>query len=239
MAIIRKSRKQQPVHVPDDENVITRLITLLLDVGIDGAGPMPPAAELGHRAFVATGGREQAIARVARRGLVKSGVSGFATGMGGFVTMPLALPTNVAAFYLAATRTVAAIAHLRGYNVDDPAVRTAILLTLVGSDATDVLTKAGMKTPKGAATGVALSSLPPAALMMVNKAIGFRLVRGLGEKAAAQLGRAVPLAGGAIGATLDTVMMKTIATHAMKEFPALPMVGPGDHDRPRVGSPAV
>lgn len=218
MGLLKRDKKPTPV-VTTEENALERMISMLLDFGLDGAGPLPPAAELGHKAFVATGGREQAIARVARRGLVKSGISGFATGLGGFVTMPVALPANVAAFYLQATRMVGAIAHLRGYDLNDPAVRTAVLLTLVGSDATDVLKKAGMKSPAGAVTGVAMKNLPPAALMMVNKAIGFRLIRGLSEKTVAQLGRAVPLAGGAIGATMDTVMMKTIATHAMNEFP--------------------
>ena len=137
----------------------------------------------------------------------------------------------MAAFYLQATRTVGAIAHLRGYNLNDPAVRTAVLLTLVGADATEVLRKAGMKSPTGAVAGVALKGLPPAALMVVNKAIGFRLVRGLGEKTFASLGRGVPLAGGAIGATLDTMMMKAIAHHAMEEFPRREVVrGTVTHD---------
>jgi hypothetical protein len=36
---------------------------------------------------------------------------------------------------------VGAIATLRGYDVDNPMVRSAILLTLVGSDADDVLAR--------------------------------------------------------------------------------------------------
>lgn len=218
MGIIRKKAATPPVHVPEDDTLVQRLVTTLLDFGLDGSGPLPSAAALGHKSFLATGDREKAIARVARRGLVKTGITGFATGLGGFFTMPLALPTNVAAFYLQATRTVGAIAHLRGHDINDPAVRTAILLTLVGADATDVLRKAGVKSPSGAVTGYALKGLPPAGLMMVNKAIGFQLVRGLGEKSLASLGRGVPFAGGALGATLDTFMMKTIATHAMNEF---------------------
>jgi hypothetical protein len=40
--------------------------------------------------------------------------------------MPVALPANVAEFYLIATRMVAAIADVRGYDVTDPQIRTAV-----------------------------------------------------------------------------------------------------------------
>jgi hypothetical protein len=98
-------------------------------------------------------------------------------------------------------------------------VRTAVLLTLVGSDAEEVLQKAGMTSVSGRATSYALKGLPPAALMVVTKAVGFRLMRGVSEKLLARLGRGVPVAGGLVGGGIDGFMMKKIADQAMKEFP--------------------
>jgi len=136
---------------------------------------------------------------------------------------PAALPANVVEFYIGATRMVAAIADLRGYDVDDPQVRTAVLLTLVGSDADEVLKKAGLTGgTSGKMLGLAAGQLPPAGLLMLNKAIGFRILRGVGEKAFSRLGRGVPLAGGMLGGGVDMWMMKRIADHAMNEFPPLP-----------------
>ena len=80
-------------------------------------------------------------------------------------------------FYVGATRMVAAIATLRGYDVTDPQVRTTVLLTLVGSEADEVLAKAGLTGGgTGKVVGLVGQSLPPAALLMLNKAIGFRLL---------------------------------------------------------------
>ena len=124
-------------------------------------------------------------------------------------------------FYVGATRMVAAIANLRGYDVDDPQVRTAVLLTLVGSDADEVLAKAGLTGGTGKVVGLVGQQLPPAGLLILNKAIGFRLLRGFGEKAFSRLGRGIPLAGGVVGGGIDVWMMKRIADHAMGEFPAL------------------
>jgi hypothetical protein len=218
-----------------DEGAVSRLVQVLLDAGIDGLGPLKSAHELAVWARTETGrtgSTDAAVAKVARQTLVRGGIGGFVTGVGGFLTMPIALPANVVEFYIQATRMVGAIADLRGYDVGDPMVRTAILMTLVGSDADDVLAKAGLVGGKQSRmVTLASGQLPPAGLLMLNKAIGFRLMRGVGEKAFSRLGRGIPLAGGFLGGGIDMWMMKRIADHAMGEFPpvalhALP-AGPG------------
>ena len=156
---------------------------------------------------------------MARSHVITGGIGGFVTGLGGFVTMPIALPVNVFEFYVQATRMVGAIAHLRGYDVNQPRIRTAVLLTLIGSSADDVLAKAGLSTGGGRLTSLALKRLPPAALLVINKGVGFRLLRGVGEKVLAKLGRGIPLAGGVVGAGLDGYLMKKIADQASHEFP--------------------
>jgi hypothetical protein len=209
-----------------DPGAIDRMVDLLLDVGLDGRGPLSPVRSVADEALARAGGdREKAIAALARRSTVTGGIGGFVTGIGGFVTMPVSLPVNVAEFYLQAVRMVGGIAVLRGYDIDDPRVRSAVLLTLVGSDADEVLEKAGMSTAGSRVTTYALRGLPPAALMMVNKAVGFRLLRGVSEKVLARFGRGVPFAGGLVGGGIDGWMMKTIADHAMEELPAQPVAG--------------
>ena len=203
-----------------DEGVVGRLVQVLLDAGIDGIGPLKSAREIADLARRDTRTTEGAVKKVVRSHVVKGGVGGFVTSLGGFVTMPVALPANVVEFYVGATRMVAAIAVLRGYDVDDPRVRTSVLLTLVGSEADEVLAKAGLTGGTGRIAGLVGDQLPPAALLMLNKAIGFRLLRGFGEKAFARLGRGVPVAGGVVGGGIDVWMMKRTADQALGEFPA-------------------
>lgn len=202
-----------------DDNAIGKVVTMLLAAGIDGAGPLPSARSVAGDARRATTSTEDAIDRVVKRHIRDGRIGGFATSIGGFVTMPVAIPANVLEFYVLAARMVGSVAVLRGYDVDDPMVRTAVLLTLVGSRAEDVLAKAGVTTASGRVTSLALRRLPPGALMMVNKAIGFRLLRGVGEKFLSKLGRGIPLAGGLIGAGIDGAMMKRIGEQARREFP--------------------
>jgi hypothetical protein len=205
-----------------DPGAIDRLVAMLVDTGLEGRGPLSSARELAEEALAKSDGDvEKAVARLARQTLVTGGIGGFVTGLGGFITMPVSLPVNLAEFYVQAVRMVGGIATLRGYDVSEPRVRTAVLLTLVGSDSHEVLEKAGMTTASGRLTSYALKGLPPGALMIVNKAVGFRLMRGVSEKVLSRLGRGIPVAGGLVGGGIDGFMMKKIADQAMKEFPAI------------------
>jgi hypothetical protein len=207
-------------NAPDD-SAIGRVVQMLMDAGLDGRGPLRPATSIADAARRRTADPEEAVERIVRMHFVGGVVGGFVTGLGGFVTMPVAVPVNVAEFYLQATRMVGAIATVRGYDVRDQHVRTAVLLTLVGSKADEVLAKAGMSPGGGAVTKLAFGKLPPAVLMVVNKAVAFRLMRGVFEGVFSRFGRAVPFLGGVIGAVVDGWMMRRIAEQALVEFPPI------------------
>lgn len=200
------------------ERMVAEAVQRLVDAGIDGVGPLDPARVVAERARASSQDAEAAIDLVVASHTRLAAAGGFVTGIGGFVTMPVSLPVNVVGFYVTATRMVAATAHLRGYDLAQPEVRTAVLLALVGADADDLLAKAGFATPGGYATRFALRRLPASALMMVNKGVAFRLLTQLGRRGLARLGRAVPFAGGAIGGALDAYLLRRIADAARKEF---------------------
>lgn len=203
-----------------NSDAITAMIQRILALGLDGRGLFKGAKATADAALKASGGDvEKAIDSLARGGIRTAAGGGFLTSLGGFVTMPVAIPANVLEFYVIATRTVGAIATLRGYDVADPTIRTAVLLTLVGSKSTDILNKAGVSLGSNALGGLAERGLPKAAVMMINKAVGFRLLRTVGQKTLSRFGRAVPILGGGVGALADGAMMSKIAQQARSEFP--------------------
>jgi len=114
---------------------LTALIGKVVD---DGAGPIQGSRmyaedrlERGRR-----DGRseaeavEAAIKVVIRECVAAAGTTGFVTGFGGLVALPVTLPPNVAGNFAINVRLVGAIAHIRGYTLDDPHTRTVILLTV-------------------------------------------------------------------------------------------------------------
>jgi hypothetical protein len=196
----------------------TGLVEKLLHVGIEGAGRFDSAEKI---ASVATGEHpepDRAIDAIVNSHLKLAAAGGFLTGIGGLVTMPVALPANVLEFYLVATRMVAAVASVRGYDIRRPEVRSAILLALVGAEADDLLQKLGF-VPAGRLSSLAAERLPGPVMLAINKGVGFRLVSQVGKKALTRFGKAVPLVGGVVGAGLDTYLLHRIADHTKHEFP--------------------
>lgn len=203
-----------------NDDAVTTLIKRLTSIGIDGVRGFEGAAALADKALAKEGGDvERAVNRVVRQHLAGGAAGGFLTSLGGFLTMVVAIPANVFEFYVQATRLTAAIAHLRGHDITDQRVRTAVLLTLVGSNAAAILSNAGISVGGGAALNVAGRNLPKSALMVIQKAVGFRILRSVGERVFARVGKLVPLAGGVFGAVVDTAMMNRIADQARVEFP--------------------
>jgi hypothetical protein len=219
-----RSALEQAQEAPQDQgfvgNSAAKLVDNLLDAGIDGKGPFDSAAKVAAGALQKNSGNvEEAVDDVIKSHLKLAAAGGFVTSVGGFITLPISLPANVLGFYLIATRMTGAIASLRGHDLAQQQIRTAVLLTLVGADADDLLAKAGMVAPTGRLTNLAAQRRPGPALMVVNKAIGFRLLSTAGKKTFSRLGRNVPLIGGVVGAGLDGWLLKRISDNARQEFP--------------------
>lgn len=196
------------------------LASHLVDAGIDGRARIPSATAAARTVLARTDSDvEAAVSRLTRTHVAMAAGEGFVTGLGGFVTLPVAIPANVLGFYVLATHMVAELAAVRGHDVDQPDVRTAVLVCLTGEDVNDLLGKVGLSAPGGRITARVLRGLPPAALAAVNKAVAFRIVTSVGKSTLSRLGRGVPLAGGVIGGTVDAVLMRRIAARARLEFP--------------------
>ncbi|MFC6706125.1 EcsC family protein [Flexivirga alba] len=216
----KKSAKPVPLDKGPLGSTALSLSQRLMTVGIDGKAGFDSARDVAQAALHDyPSDPERAIDQVISQHRRLAASAGFVTSLGGFVTMAVALPVNLVGFYLLNTRMVAAIAHLRGYDLTDQGTRTAILLTLVGGDADDLLKKAGVVST-GRLANLAANQLPPPAVMVVNKAVGFRLVSHLGDKLLTKLGKGIPVAGGVIGAGLDAFLLGRIAKGAKREFPA-------------------
>lgn len=208
---------------PDKEGGIgarmaTSVVQRVLSYGIDGLGPLDGVEQVVRKARTEHDDPEQVIDAICSSHRKLAATGGFVTGVGGLITMPVALPANVVGFYVLASRMVSAVAMVRGYDVHDPNTRTALSLTMIGADSDEVLKKAGV-AGGGRMARIALNRVPRAAAMMINKGLGFRVATQLGTRLLGRLGRVVPLVGGAVGAGLDGYLMGRLAQHARHEFP--------------------
>ena len=62
--------------------------------------------------------------------------------------LPVAGPANVASVLIIQMRMIAAIAVIRGYNLNDNQIQTFVYIALTGKAAGEVLRKAGVQEAK-------------------------------------------------------------------------------------------
>lgn len=131
--------------------------------------------------------------------------------------MPVAIPANFASVLYVQLRMIAAIAYMGDNDVRDDRVRTLTYLCLTGSGATDIIKDTGIQL--GTKLSIkAIEKISGETLTKINQKVGFRLLTKFGEKGVINLGKAVPIAGGLIGATIDAVSTNTIGNIARKTF---------------------
>jgi hypothetical protein len=176
-------------------------------LGFDSAADM--ATKYRARSQSADG----AIDSLIRWHVAYAGAVGFLANVGGALTLPVAIPADLASVLLLQLRMVAAIAHIRGYETTDSHVRTLAFICLAGTSGTEFLTEFSVKL------GTALSQRVTAAtLNRINQAVGFRLVSKAGASGLVNLSRWVPLLGGIVGGGLDASLTRGIGGMAKKLF---------------------
>ncbi len=149
--------------------------------------------------------------------VTKSGTSGFLSGVGGAITMPVAIPANLASVMYVQLRMIAAIAHLGGYDIKSDQVKSLAYVCLAGNGAKDILKDIGVTIGTKLTTQV-IKNISGKTIAAINKKVGFRLVTKFGEKGVINLGKAVPLVGGVIGGAIDSAATNTIGNVARDTF---------------------
>lgn len=179
-------------------------VRTVLERAIDGVGPIRPAAAAANdRLALAGGDVEAAIEALSNQHIKFAAAQGFVTNLGGFVSMAVTMPANVTGVAIVQCHLAAGIVHLRGYELDDPRVRNAILTCLLGEDVVkDLVKKERIPAPP-----MALATSPvydPSLDNQVASAVTTELFgKVAGRRAAALVGRKIPLLGGGVGAATD------------------------------------
>jgi uncharacterized protein (DUF697 family) len=191
-----------------------------LDKAIDGFPGFPGAREIARRHLARRRDVDHAIRDVIDQHVRLAGAQGFVANVGGVVTMPIAIPANLAGLALIQVRMVAAIEHLRGYDLSDPRVRTAAVMTLLGEEDIRRTIKAGQFPGLPHDVAVASQDPDPRLLEQVTSHVTQALVTRVGGKhATLTVTKRVPVLGGAVSAGVDAYSTYTIGRYADREFP--------------------
>ena len=194
--------------------VLDRLYPSVLN-GVPGLGtPRERAAE----ARAAGGSRDDQVDRLVRRHIALSGAAGFASGLGGWIVLPVVLPANLATVATVQLHMAASVAALAGHDPASPGTRERVLGCLVGSGGSideardaeqETLDRTALKLAERGLNLVvssALGAVKWGARNVAKRQVQKRLLRG------------IPLLGGFIGAASDGYVTMKVAEAARDEF---------------------
>lgn len=197
--------------------MILKSLDWAYDKATNGVPGLDSAQEMANNYLQGEGTLTEKVNSLIRWQNTKAGTSGFITGLGGLLTLPVALPANITSVLYVQIRMIAAIAIMGGYDVRDDRVKTLVYSCLVASSAAEIAKDFGIALG-GKLAMQGIKKLSGEMVKKINQAVGFKLLTKFGQKGLINLGKAVPLLGGIISAAFDTVSTNTVGNVARETF---------------------
>lgn len=160
---------------------------------------------------------DEACKAMLRNQIAKCTTSGFVTGFGGLITMPVSIPANIGSVIYVQMRMIACAAYMADYDLASDQTQTFVYACLAGVAVNNLLKQAGVKFGVKLANNL-IKKIPGKTLTKINQKIGFRFITKFGTKGIVNLGKMIPGVGAVVGGGLDLVETKIIADRAYQWF---------------------
>ena len=201
-----------------NQNQIMELLDTLYEKSINGIPKVSqPIDVLANDYLSNNDSTEKAARQFVNYQVAKCTTSGFVTGLGGLITLPVAIPANVSSVMYVQMRMIACLAYMGGYDTHNDQVQTLVYACLAGISIDQIIKQAGIKFGTNFTTAM-VKKIPGTVLTKINQKVGFRFLTKFGEKGIINIAKLVPVVGGVIGGGFDLVETKVIANRAYKMF---------------------
>jgi len=196
-----------------------QFINWITDQAITGVPPLSSAQDLAQEYLIDQSypNNDDRIWSLINWETTKNFTSGFITGFGGLITLPVSIPAAFGASWIIQARMAGAIAFIHGHSLTSDRVRTFVLLSLLGDAANQVLKQAGIKLTTKLGEKV-IGQISGKALIEINKKVGIRLLTKAGEKGIINFSKGVPVLGGVMGGFMDAASCRIVGDTAHKLF---------------------
>lgn len=201
-----------------DEQDVLLILGEMYTRAVNGIPGVSKSVEIFSAEYMTRSADPHAAARkMVESAIAKCATSGFLSGLGGAITLPVSLPANVTSTLYVQLRMIAAVASMAGLDIRSDAGRTLVYACLADVSVTEMVKKAGVQLGRKL-TNAAIQSIPAKALTAINQKVGFTFVTRFGEHGVINLGKMVPVVGAVISGGFDLAETRAIAGRALKAF---------------------
>lgn len=211
----QNEKSKKPVVTQED---IMKLLDTLYGKCLNGIPKVSkPVNEFAEEYLSKYETKELACKKMLNNQIIKCTTSGFVTGFGGVIAMPVTLPANITNVLYVQMRMIACTAYIAGLELDDDCTQTFVYACLAGVAVNGIVKQFGVKFGLKFANAL-VKKIPGKVLTKINQKVGFRFLTKFGTKGLINIGKCVPVVGAVVGGGLDLVETKIIAARAYKWF---------------------
>ena len=210
--------KAEGSQIPIDEEAAGKVLDAIYEKALNGVPRVSRSVyEMCDDYLSKASSPDQAAKALAKWQVMKCGTSGFVTGLGGLITLPVAIPANIGSVLYVQMRMIACIAKMGGYDINSDRVQAMVYMCLTGTTLADVAKMTGIKFGTKSLEA-AIKKIPGAVLTKINQKVGFRFLTKFGQKGVINLGKLIPTIGGIIGGGMDVASTMVISRNAIRMF---------------------
>ena len=195
--------KRQNTQV--NKGIIAKTLDWAYSKAVSGFTGVDSAYDLGNSYLAQQGSLEAQVDSLIKWQVAKAATSGFVTGLGGVMIMPLTVPANIASVIYVQIRMIAAIAYMGGHDIREDRVKSLIYICMVGNGAKELLKDMSVKAGERLAAKIA-------------EKVSTNIASKTGQKSVTSLGKAVPVLGGVVGGSYDAITTRVVGKVAKKIF---------------------
>lgn len=195
--------KRQNTQV--NKGIIAKTLDWAYSKAVSGFTGVDSAYDLGNSYLAQKGSLEDQVDSLIKWQVAKAATSGFVTGLGGVMIMPLTVPANIASVIYVQIRMIAAIAYMGGHDIREDRVKSLIYICMVGNGAKELLKDMSIKAGERLAAKIA-------------EKVSTNIASKTGQKSVTSLGKAVPVFGGVVGGSYDAITTRVVGKVAKKIF---------------------
>lgn len=198
-------------------DVLSNILDKIYNATLQGMPETKTCYDLADEYLAKYSSAEDAIDNFVKWQVRKCTISGFITNLGGIITLPVAIPANLATVWYIQLRMIATIAIISGFEPADDEVQTLAYLCLTGASMSKIARESGIKAGEKF-TIQTIKKIPVEIIHKINHLTQQRLITKSGTTGIINLGEMVPLVGGVIGGGFDFVGTKVVAHKAKDVF---------------------
>lgn len=156
--------------------------------------------------------------KVLHRKSIKNGLVGGITGLGGVITLPVAIPADLVCSWRIQASMAFSIAYIYGHTKETTDLKTDLYLILAGDSAKEALKRFGIEVSKSITKKAVDKYITKDIMVKIWKVVGQKIITKAGGKSMTSFMKMVPIVGAPVGFVFDWTATQTVGNIAIKFY---------------------